>query len=61
LQNIGQPGFIDLAKGRVMDNLLTLYGDFTNGVNSLGAQDFYGAGRALGDIPHIVLSGPDPQ
>jgi hypothetical protein len=57
LQNIAQPGFVDLAKGRIMDNLLTLMGDFQNAIKSLGSQDYYGAGRAFGDIPHIVLSG----
>jgi uncharacterized protein YejL (UPF0352 family) len=59
-QNIGQAGFFDLAKGRIFDNALTLLQDFQSGVAAIINKDYYGAGRALGDVPHIVLSGPDP-
>ena len=59
LQNIGQPGFFDIAKGRIFDNLLTLTEDLETGISSLAAKDFYGAGKALGHINHVILSGPD--
>ena len=57
LQNVSQPGFIDAAKGRIEDNLLTLMGDFQNGVSAMGAKDYYAAGVAFGHIPHVALSG----
>ena len=59
LQTIHQAGFIDLAKQRILGNVVTLLEDLENGVKGIGAKDYYGAGRALGHIPHLVLSGPD--
>jgi hypothetical protein len=58
LTNIRQPGFIDIAKGRIFDNAVVLLQDFTDAVGALTNKDYYGAGRALGHIPHVILSGP---
>ena len=59
LANVKQPGFAELAIGRVKDNLLTIFEDIAHGTGHVNSSDFYDAGKDFGHITHLILSGPD--
>ena len=59
IQKITAPGFYDLVKSRVSENFFTILEDAQKGMSDFKVLDFYQAGKDLGEIQHLVFSGPD--
>ena len=59
LKIVQDPYFMQLARGRVKDNIDTLIDDWYLGVDSLNNQSYFNAGVFFGKIPHVLLSGPN--
>lgn len=57
LDNVSQEGFVQLAEGRIVDNVFTLISDAKNGVEQIENGEWYDAGKSVGGIPHLILSG----
>ena len=59
LDHVSQEGFVQLAEGRIVDNVFNLIGEAKNGVEQVENRQWYEAGKSFGGIPHLILSGND--
>ena len=59
LDHVSQEGFVQLAEGRIVDNVFNLIGEAKNGVEQVENGQWYEAGKSFGGIPHLILSGND--
>lgn len=59
LDHVSQEGFVQLAEGRIVDNVFTLIGEAKSGVEQVENGEWYEAGKSFGGIPHLILSRND--
>ena len=59
LDHVSQEGFVQLAEGRIVDNVFNLIGEAKSGVEQAENGQWYEAGKSFGGIPHLILSGND--